>query len=237
MIAILDCRASEAVLNALKCNGLETVLMPPSPSLQRGVASHTDMLIFIGFGRLFCHTSYYESNRSLVNNIAHIGGLTLSLSNEAWSQDYPNDVLFNACLIGNRLICNEKTVSKDILKAAEASRTETINVNQGYTKCSICTVSENAIITSDKSIAKACQSAGMDVLLISEGHISLPPYEFGFIGGASGLCGDSVYFGGSLSTHPDGDKIIEYCHKHEKKAISLSSEKLQDVGSIFFIGE
>ena len=237
MIAIVDCRISDASLKALKDLGLDTYLVPPSPSLQAAVASHTDMLMFIGFGRLFCHSSYYENNKEILDNLAKIGSLTLSVSNEKWSQDYPNDVLFNACIVGNKLICNKKTVSSNILSAASEHGYEIINVNQGYTKCSICPVSENAIITADKCIATTCEENGMDVLLISEGHISLPPYNFGFIGGTSGVCGDSVYFCGSLASHPDGDKITNFCIKHGKKAVSLSKGVLEDVGSIFFIGE
>ena len=237
MIAIIDCRASEKLLSSLSDHGVLTISLPPSPCLQTGVASHTDMLIFIGFGKLFCHTSYYNNNRDIIDRITNIGNLTLSLSNEDWASNYPHDVLFNACLVDNMFICNEKTVSKHILNYAREAGAKIINVNQGYTKCSTCIVSERAIITSDKNIEKVCRGLGMDVLLISEGHISLPPYNFGFIGGASGLCCDNVYFCGSLSTHPDGNTIDEFCTKHGKKAISLSDDVLQDVGSIFFIGE
>ena len=173
----------------------------------------------------------------VIDNIAKIGCLSLSVSNEKWSQDYPNDVLFNACIVGNKLICNKKTVSNNILSAASEHGYEIINVNQGYTKCSICPVSDNAIITADKCIASACKKNGIDVLLISEGHISLLPYNFGFIGGTSGVYRDSVYFCGALTSHPDGDKITDFCIKHGKKAVSLSKGDLEDVGSIFFIGE
>ena len=237
MIAIIDHRASIKSRNALKKLGIDVIPVPPSPCLQSGVASHTDMLIFIGFGRLFCHASYYENNKALVELISRVGNLNICLSNEEWSQNYPLDVLFNACLIGNRLICNEKTVSRQILNAARESEVEIVNANQGYTKCSICIVSENAIITSDKHIERSCTDIGMDVLLISEGNISLPPYNFGFIGGTSGQCGENVFFCGSLSTHPDGNRINAFCTKHGKKAISLSDGELQDVGSIIFIGE
>ncbi len=237
MIALIDRRASEKSLSSLQKYGFETILMPPSPSLQTGVASHTDMLIFIGFGRLFCHTSYYESNKNLIEYITRKGDLMLSLSDEEWSQNYPHDVLFNACLVGNKLICNKKTVSNNILRDAVENNCEVIDIPQGYTKCSVCVVSDNAVITADISIAKACKNSSIDVLLISEGHISLPPYSFGFIGGTSGLCGDTVYFCGSLDKHPDATKIKAFCQTHGKKTVSLSDDTLQDVGSIFFIGE
>ena len=237
MVALIDERIGEKSLNALNNLGFETILIPCSPSLQAGVASHTDMIIFIGFGRLFCHASYYNDNRELIEAIAKKARLTVYLTDEEWSQNYPHDVLFNACLVGKYLICNERTVSRSILDAAISSGAIVINVAQGYTKCSICIVSENAIITSDKKIAEKCTESGLDVLLIREGHISLPPYDFGFIGGTSGTCQNAVYFCGSLSSHPDGNAIRDFCLKHEKKAVCLSSDTLQDVGTIFFIGE
>ena len=237
MIALTDCRANASSVETLKNMGFEVVLMPPSPSLQAGVASHTDMLIFIGFGRLFCHESYYNENKNLIDSIAAKAELSISLTDEVWSADYPHDVLFNACQIGNKLICNEKTVSKKLLDLASQESCQIVKVAQGYTKCSLCKVSECAIITSDKAIARACDGAQIDVLLISEGHVSLPPYNFGFIGGASGQCSDNVYFCGSLDTHPDSEIIKEFCKKHKKNVISLSECELQDVGSIFFIGE
>ena len=94
-------------------------------------------------------------------------------------------------------------------------------------------MSDNAIITSDKTIAKACVASGIDVLVVSEGNVSLPPYDYGFIGGTSGACGNKVYFCGSLDTHPDATKITEFCKSNGKDIISISDNIIFDVGTIF----
>ena len=235
MYVITDNRIDNSSLRTLQKEGFEPILLPPASYLQAGVASHTDMLIFIGFGRIFCHKNYYESNRDLIEHIVKVSGFELTLSDEPTGAKYPLDVLFNACLVGNKLICNEKTASRLILEAAKSQNYEIINVPQGYTKCSVCVVSENAMITADKAIATACEAVCIDVLTVSEGHISLPPYDYGFIGGASGFCGNKVYFCGSLDTHSDGDAIKSFCKKHKKNSVSLSDGELQDVGSLFFI--
>ncbi len=237
MFVITDHRICAEAVSALEKYGFEPILLPPADYLSAPVASHTDMLIFVGFGRLFCHRRYYECNSALVERIASLSGLELTISDEPTGEKYPFDVLFNACLVGKRLICNEKTVSKLILDAARSSGCEIINVPQGYTKCSVAVVSDTAIITADKAISAACRNANIDVLEVSEGYISLPPYNFGFIGGTSGLCGDKVYFCGSLNYHPDGEKIKIFCKNHKKAAVSLSGGELQDVGSLFFINE
>ncbi len=235
MYALIDCRADDALLSGLSANGFTIVKIPPADYLSEGVASHTDMLIFIGFGRLFCHERYYEKNKELIESLVCISGLDLVLSSEKTGEKYPLDVIFNACIIGDRLICNEKTVSGLILDSAKSENFEIINIQQGYTKCSVCPVGNGALITSDVSIAAACRTRGLDVLLISEGHISLPPYTHGFIGGASGICGDKIYFCGSLDSHPDGERIKKFCTEHGAEAICLSDKNLQDVGTIFFI--
>ena len=235
MLALIDCRADSSLLSSLEDCGFEPVLIPGADYLQNGVASHTDMLVFIGFGRLFCHARYYKVNKELIDRVISLLSLELVLSNEPTGTDYPKDVLFNACIVGKKLICNKKTVSKLILDAAAESKYDIINVPQGYTKCSVCVVSDNAIITEDKAIYKACSGAGMDALLITPGHVFLPPYDHGFIGGASGLYGNNVYFCGSIDTHPDADRIIHFCSSHSKRAVSLSKSALVDVGTIFFI--
>ena len=237
MYALIDCRADGTSLSALKNLGYTPILMPPADYLEETVASHTDMLLFIGFGRLFCHSRYYNKNRELIDRISLLSGLELVISNEETANKYPLDVLFNACLVNNTLICNEKSVSRLIIKSAVAANCKIINVPQGYTKCSICPVSDNAIITADKAIAAACSSAGMDVLLISEGDVTLPPYNFGFIGGTAGYNNDTVFFCGDIDSHRDANAIRAFCEKHKKTVLSLSGESLQDVGTIFFIGD
>lgn len=235
MPVITDSRINGSSLSSLKAQGFEVILLPMADYLSDAVSGHTDMLVFIGFSKLFCHANYYKSNRDVIERIASLSSSEVCVSNEFTGEKYPSDVLFNACLVGNNLICNEKTASKHILDAAKAHGCEIIDVSQGYTKCSTCIVSDHAVITADLGIARACREKNIEVLEISEGHIALPPYDFGFIGGASGACGDNIYFCGSLDTHPDGEKIKNFCSKHNKIAVSLGNGELQDVGSLFFI--
>ena len=53
MIALVDERIDSSSLLTLKKMGAELFLMPAANYLQKGVASHPDMLLFIGFGKLF----------------------------------------------------------------------------------------------------------------------------------------------------------------------------------------
>ncbi|MBE6548186.1 MAG: hypothetical protein E7667_04830 [Ruminococcaceae bacterium] len=235
MTVIIDNRMPTASLETLQKLGFEVIPMPKADYLSKPVSAHPDMLFFMGFGKLFCHSRYFEKNAALIERICQSGNLSLVLSDEPTDKKYPRDVLFNCVILGNNLLCNTKSVSGLILDEAINSGMNIIHTNQGYTKCSVCKVSENAVITSDISIARVCTENGIDALTIDEGDILLNGYDLGFIGGASGCDGKNVYFCGDISLHPDGEKIIEFCNSHGKGVISLSNEGLYDVGSILFI--
>ena len=110
-----------------------------------------------------------------------------------------------------------------------------LNVNQSYPNCSILKIDEQSAVTSDRGLYKALCENGIDTLLIEEGHISLPPYEYGFIGGASGVYGDKVMFFGNIDLHPDGEKIRKFIQEKGKRCISLSDAPLRDLGGMIFI--
>ena len=151
---------------------------------------------------------------------------------------YPNDVSTNAVRLNKLFICNEKTVSKDILEKAYKDNLKIINVNQGYTKCSICVVDENSIITDDESIYNSTQNFLNDVLLVSKGSIRLKGTNYGFIGGCTGkIDKNTIAFNGRIDSHSDYNKIIDFVYKHNCKCIELVNERLTDIGSMIPLAE
>ncbi len=233
--AIINTEMSKNCRLSLEKLGFEILALPPAKYLSSSLSYHPDMLIFIGFGNIFCHEDYYADNRELIDRIAETLSMTVKTSSERTSDKYPYDVLFNAALVGNNLICNKKYISKEILSAADSSGIKIIHTPQGYAKCNSCIVSDSALITSDISIYKACLENSIDALLISSGNIALSGYDYGFIGGSSGLSENILYFCGDVSTHVDFFKISAFCEKHGRSVISLSKEPLSDLGSIFFV--
>lgn len=144
---------------------------------------------------------------------------------------YPDNVSLNCALVGNHLICREKSVAPKIKEYCNKTDIEIINVNQGYAKCSTLVVSENAIITSDKGIYKQAFKHNIRSLLISEGYIDLYEEKYGFIGGCSLRVGDKVCFFGDINTHPDHKAIKEFIENEGLKPVSLIKDKrLNDIG-------
>ena len=70
--------------------------------------------------------------------------------------------------------------------------------------------------------------------MICQGGITLPPYEYGFIGGSSGVYGKKIYFFGDITRHKDADKILKAINDEGYTAVSLSDEELTDLGGIIF---
>jgi hypothetical protein len=95
-------------------------------------------------------------------------------------------------------------------------------------------VDSRHIITSDRGIKSAWENNKGKALLVRPGHVRLPGYDTGFLGGASGVTQKAVFFVGSLKYHPDGVAIRGLIKKCGKGVIELYDGPLYDVGSILF---
>ena len=134
-VAAISSLAGESIkkLNTL---GIETFKITPNYSLPVPVNSHADLqMLHFGKDVIFCQDEHLFS-----------GELDKKFKfykiNEITGNTYPYDVRLNCAIIGNNLISNEKTISKDILEYAYKNGMRIINVNQGYSKCSICIIDE-----------------------------------------------------------------------------------------------
>lgn len=151
---------------------------------------------------------------------------------ELLSEEYPSDIIYNAFSTGKYFIHDLKHTDKVLLGCAEAMELTPVNVKQGYACCSIVPVDEDSIITYDRGIAKAAEAAGMNVLVVEPGHVELPGYDTGFIGGTSGKVGDEIIFNGDLSVHPDFEAIREFIEAKGLKVKYFEGYPLRDIGSI-----
>lgn len=222
---------SEKSAEKLKEMGYSLIFIPKNPIIEPEIACHPDMSIAVIKDKVFidCPLAHLFDRELRIIKCDRQAENKIMLK-------YPDSIEFNCVEVGDRLICNKKYTNKTILKYAQNCGIEVIDVKQGYSKCSVCVVSDNAIITEDDSIEKACENAGIDVLKISKGYVELEGYDYGFIGGCSGLLEKNLLaFNGYIENHPNYNKITDFCSKHGVQAISLNDEKLCDVGSIIRI--
>ncbi len=155
---------------------------------------------------------------------------------------YPGNIIYNAICTDKYFIHNLKYTDPGLLAAAKMWKDSLtlVDVPQGYTRCCCLPVDDSSFITSDEGIAKALTAADADVLLIEKGHIELPGFDYGFIGGSSGHimvpneAGSipTIIFNGDLSAHPDYGRIADFINSRGIDIAYFEDHPLADTGSI-----
>lgn len=197
--------------------------LPDNPDVDPRLSGHSDLSIFCGNGAVIAAGGVYSY---IVNSLTSVNFPILRA--EPQSAVYPGDAGLCICRTGRRTIYNPKTADRQALAYLDDER---IAVNQGYTRCSVCVVSDEAIITADNGISTAASKNGLDVMKITPGHILLEGYDYGFIGGATfPLNENTLAFTGTLDHHPDRTEILAFLQKHGKKPVFLTHNPIFDIG-------
>ena len=217
----------------LRALGFDIEILPPYKRLGRGVDTHADLMIFPLEDRIFTYRELLEDMSALMDKLRHRGYTVVGIDKPP-SERYPGDIALNLLTVGRYVFCNRKYASAEVLSYAESRGYTVVNVNQGYARCTACPVGDSGLISADPSMLSAAYNNGIKTLSVSVGSVKLEGYDYGFIGGACGAFGDSLYFAGDLYAHPNCEEIESFCTSLGVKAVSLSDEPLTDVGSIFF---
>ncbi len=133
------------------------------------------------------------------------------------AKDYPQNVRLNCLFLGGKLYGKIDAADASVLDFCRERKIPLVHVKQGYTRCSSLVIGDNAVITADKSIAKA----------LKEG------FEYGFIGGAGFFDNGTTYFFGNIKKHPDYERIKVFCAEYNSKIEILNrEEQLTDIGGV-----
>lgn len=224
---------SDILIKKLNELNINPVVTSRSSNLDKSICYHTDMLM------LHLQGNTILADESQKNNIVKYltMGYELRFINIDIKSPYPYDSFLNAVVLGDKLICCKNTIHKDVIDCAVNNNYQIINVNQGYTKCSVCIINDSAIITDDESLYRACGNI-IDTLYISKGSIKLDGFDYGFIGGCTGLIDkDKLLFNGDINYHKDCNRIIDFLGLHDIKPVIIESQPLTDIGSILPLTE
>ena len=161
---------------------------------------------------------------------------------------YPETGPYNAVGIGNLLIHNLKHTDETILSSYENH----INVNQGYTRCNLLALNENAFITSDVGIFNAVNRqqttdnslypheslvetyVRTSVLYIDPKQIKLEGQKNGFFPGCCGVWKNNLIVCGSTKNLKEKAELDKFLKDNNFNLIELYDGDLVDVGSVFF---
>jgi hypothetical protein len=150
------------------------------------------------------------------------------------SLEYPCDVPYNAAIVGKKAFLNTKYADARLLEWLERTGISISHVNQGYAKCSTLIVNSEAIVTSDSGIFHASRAQNIDALLVPpQKKILIEGFDYGFIGGATGLLSDSeLAVAGGFDNLDDSGIIGKFLGKYGVSPVSLSLGNVLDLGSL-----
>ena len=212
--------------------GFSVIPFRNNPNVDKKIANHADLSFFVTDKEIFIAREMEYLCEKLKS-----AGYNVKIIESALGASYPQDVKLNCATFGEYFLCNVDTVDKCVLNCMRKKNKTIINVKQGYTKCSVIPVTDNAVITDDVLIAEKCQQKGIDVLKVSKGNVLLQGFDYGFIGGTAGVIDNFVVFNGDVDCHPDSEKIVGFVAEHKKEVVSLTSGQLVDIGSLIFLTE
>lgn len=178
-----------------------------------------------------------------------IDGFNMLAGNAVVGKTYPEDVSYNVALVGRNAVHNFKYTDKNVLAYLKGADFNFVQVEQGYSKCSTCVLTDDSCIVSDIGIARALIDAEVEVLYVSEPDIKLLKrtntifideermrFEYsdmsGFIGGAMVRLGDEVILFGDAANLVNGSKIQKFIESKGLKFHDFKGLDIIDYGGV-----
>lgn len=237
-LALMSCDAPQEIKTSLLALGFQVISLPRDCRLQSPVASHADMLVCVIGKNLFCSDRYYFDNQEIFQLIKSYGYNVIPCDAHI-SSNYPSDIAFNMLFINDTIMGRVDRMPNEMRELSLKNEIPLIAIKQGYAKCSTLLLDNSALISADGGIIKEAKRLGLSTLKIdnSPDAVTLPGYDYGFIGGASGVFNKAIYFTGDITQHPNGSQIHAFCQTNGFKVHTLrkENEKCIDIGGIIFL--
>ncbi|MGI6776596.1 MAG: DUF6873 family GME fold protein [Acetivibrionales bacterium] len=230
-VAVVDGRISREIENTLTGLGIKLIKTKKHPGVYDAISFHPDIMLHHIGGRTIVTAP--GTDPCLIWELTELG-FYISCGTSILAKGYPFNIAYNVARVGKFAFHNTKYTDPVVKKELNKAGMEMVHVNQGYTKCAVSVVNENSIITSDRGIAKAAESKGVEALLLEpEVNISLPGLDYGFIGGSSGMISSNRWaITGNIDNLRQADKIRSFLHGKNIQIVMLSKGKIIDIGSI-----
>lgn len=229
-LVIIDGRINEEIENNLKKLGLKIIKTIRCEEVDESISFHPDIVIHpINHNTLMIAPNVFDYYADELDGL----GIKLIKGEKFLDRKYPEDIAYNVARLSGVAIHNFKYTDEKLKYYLKKENLEFVNINQGYTKCSLAIIGEDIGITSDISMHIKLTSIGFNILLVQPGHILLEGKKYGFIGGTNGtLDSDKLMFSGTLDEHPNKDRILKFIEKNNKNIIYLSRKEIVDIGTI-----
>jgi hypothetical protein len=234
-LAVVDGRIPKDMEDNLITHGIRLIKTKKTGELYNAISYHPDIVLHhLGENEIVVAPNI---DNSIVYKLEEEGFKIIIGSREVQGK-YPLDVPYNVASFGEFVVCNVKYTDEILLQKFHEKGKKIINIKQGYAKCSICVVSDDAVITSDRGIHNILIENNINSLFITPAHIDLFEMSYGFIGGASGkLSQEEIAFYGNLELHPDNNAMQKFLEKFGATSVNLSKNKMLDLGTLIPLKE
>ena len=216
---------------------IRAIKVPCNPCVDRRLSGHGDLSVLHRGGKELILAPYLKGSGFAASLISR--GFELSFADIVQGPEYPQDAQLNCCVFGENIIAAPGVSDDRIVNYFTSSQgCRLIACKQGYARCSVCVVDENAVITADRGIAAAAERNGVRVLVIRPGFITLDGYPYGFIGGAAFKIAKNVLaFTGTLEQHPDKTAILRFLAERNVDPVYITDYPAFDIGGVLPIME
>ena len=232
---LIDKRMRNVEKNMLKYLGYKLVPIETSNNVYAEISSHVDIFTTKIGDTLIVEKSKYDDLVFMLKDTEY----NIISGKENVEMKYPNDIKYNVCIIGNYAVHNFKYTDKVVLKELKENGYELINVEQGYTNCSVAVIDESSVITTDRKIAEKLIANNISVLLLDYTPDIKLKDEYGnysnmngFIGGAIGRLDNNIIVFGDLNKIDRENKIRDFIKIRNLKLIDFKDLDVIDYGGI-----
>lgn len=234
---IIGAKYARLLEEPLKLRGITPLFVPDNPNVDERLSGHADLSVFHAGGEEIWLAPYLRES-AFAARLAALGA-RVHIADIAQSAAYTHDAQMNIAAVGGAFIYNPKASYTPVVEhLANVRGMRGAPVRQGYAKCSVLIVDEQSLITSDAGIARAARAAGLNVLEITSGYVTLDGFAHGFLGGAGfKLSADTLAFTGTLDHHPDKSRILAFLAARGMTAVYLTELPVFDIGSAIPITE
>ncbi len=231
--AIIDYRANEQIFKTIERHNLIPIKTIKCDDILEPVCGHPDMVMHpIDNTSIVVAPNVFDYYYSIFKN----SGINLIKGGKTLSRNYPHDIAYNVARMSNYAIHNLKYTDEVLKYYLHKSDISFIHVNQGYSKCSTASISDDKAISSDFTICTAIRSLGLECLYFNPKNICLEGYEYGFAGGCMGRL-DNKHFllTGNIADETSKNDLYSSIEREGLNIIEASDAALTDYGTIIVI--
>lgn len=214
----------------------KVIKIPKDYNLYEEISSHTDI-------HVLKIKEYVIADKRTYSFLQKYNIPNLVCGKSELIREYPGDIKYNVALVGNLALHSFDSTDDVILEYLDRFKYTKINVNQGYTKCSIFVLDSKNVITANKEIAEELIKNDINVLLLEEsdeenirllrnGVISS---MHGFIGGCMARIDNKCILFGDASKLICGKKIKDFVEQNNYQFIDFRGEEVIDYGGIVLV--